>query len=136
MMDKPQADASRIGSAQPLPVPLPVEQKIALDRFAYLLLYYGRWKEAALILESLLALFPGDAMNAQRLAYVSLAQGEFVRALALTEMCLDAARRTPRSPSSLLLLRSRALFSLGRKEEAGESFRRFHESRKQEREAA
>lgn len=133
-MDEPNVDASRIGSVQRLPVPM--EQKTALDRFAYLLLYYGRWKEAALMLESLLVLFPGDGMNAQRLAYVSLAQGDFGRALALTEICLDAARRTPRSPSSLFLLRSRALLGLGRRDEARETFQRFLDSRHPEEEAA
>lgn len=112
----------------------PLEQKIALDRFAYFLLYYGRWREASLLLESLLVLFPGDPMTAQRLAYASLAQGEFDRALALTESCLAAARRTPHPPSSLLLLRSRALLGLGRKTEAQESFQRFLESRRQEEE--
>ncbi|MDD4932769.1 MAG: hypothetical protein PHO89_04800 [Methylacidiphilaceae bacterium] len=134
-MDNPRPTSHPISHPQRASSPLPLEQKAALDRFAYLLLYYGRWREASLILESLLMLFPGDAMTAQRLAYVSLAQGEFGRSLALTEVCLAAARRTPHSPSSLLLLRSRALLGLGRGEEARESFRRFLEFRKQEEEA-
>ena len=79
---------------------------------AWMHLRYGRVTEAVVILEGLTVLIPGDAWVHRTLGYAYLQVGEF-------QSCLDQLNRllAKRTPTDRLL-RVRALWGLGRRDEA------------------
>lgn len=94
-----------------------------LALLAYAYLRNGKAAKAVAVLEGLLVLRPGDAWARRSLAFAYLQSADYNRALALAVPSDPAAAPDPQ----LDLVRSRALFGLGRRKEAAELARRAAE---------
>ena len=85
-----------------------------LSLLSYLYLQNGKATKAVTVLEALLVLQPDDVWASRSLAYAYVLAGEHDNCLAQ----LDALPRSQRSDTRMQLIRSRALWGLGRKDEA------------------
>ncbi len=84
----------------------------------------GRADDARTLLEGVLVLDPENLDVMKGLSYACLVAGDHERALGVVEGFL--ARRRPRpTEAPVLLIQSRALWELGRHNEAHESLRRY-----------
>ncbi len=94
------------------------EELDTLDFLAYLFLRNGKWDKALPLYEALVAVDGNNVRRKLALAYVMLRAGREKDAQTLLDWCLTQSDEAP-SPS-LVLLRARALWQLGRHEEARE----------------
>ena len=103
---------------------LSTDQITALLVLADVYVGQGRAGTAATLLEGVHSLDPNNADVVKALSYACLTAGQHERALELAERYLTLRRAGP-AEAPVLLIQSRALWELGRHDEAHERLRRF-----------
>lgn len=98
------------------------EMRDALAVYGHLLLTARQVDKAHALFEGMRELFPDDAYVTRNLAVTTLASGDAALALALADEARDAG--TPDEAAAMDILRSKALFALGRNDEARASLDR------------
>jgi tetratricopeptide (TPR) repeat protein len=101
------------------------EEREFMEVFGYILIRCGKWKKAFPLIRALALLWPEHAPARRMLSYVYLQIGEPAKALAEANTLLSLA---PDDPAGCLL-KSRALWVLGREEEARAMFLRYNKGR-------
>jgi predicted Zn-dependent protease len=94
---------------------LRAEVRDALAVYGYLLLTAQQVDKAHAVFKGMRVLFPGDAHVTKSLAVTTLATGDAQAALALAD---EAREALPEDAAALDAVRSKALFALGRLDEA------------------
>jgi predicted Zn-dependent protease len=98
------------------------EMRDALAVYGHLLLTARQVDKAHALFDGMRELFPGDAFVTRNLAFTALATGDAAGALALADEARAAG--TPDEAAAMDILRGKALFALGRAEEARASLGR------------
>jgi len=106
---------------------LSADQIVALRVLADVYVGQGRSKKAVRLLEAVQTLSPGDTEVIKAMSYACLVAGEYERAVETAEAFLDLDT-TANGGGPILLIHSRALWALGRHQEAEESLRGYHRS--------
>lgn len=102
------------------------DHKEVLQVLADVFLNQGQSEKAVLLLEALYSLAPQDAQIVKALCYAYLITGRYEQTLTMADVFLRLPGRVPES-TPILLIRSKALWALGRTEEARTSLNRYIE---------
>ncbi len=95
-----------------------------MEVFGYTLIRNGKWKKAGVLIRTMVMLWPDYGPAHRMLSYVYLHSGEPAKALAEAVILQDLI---PGDPAGFLL-KSRALWALGRTEDAASMFSRYMEA--------
>lgn len=114
------------GQPAPQAAPHDPQQRDAMLLLADAYLEQGQIDKARILLDGLAVLWPNDAGVLKALAFACLQENLFDQALAAAEGYLRQAAVTPAS-APILLIRSRALWGLGRADEARHGLKRYFE---------
>ena len=107
-------------------VAMQLEHKEVLQILADVYLQQSQTDKAVTLLEALYHLYPNDAAVAKALSYAYLLAGRAEDTLAMSDVFLRLAGSSSDS-NPILLIRSKALWTLGRVEEARTTLNRYTE---------
>ncbi len=109
---------------QPTASPLSAEQRKTLNVLGYLFLRMGQFERAGRVFSALLALDPKDRWARRNLAAIAVQAGDGAAALAHLQEGLEPGALSSRD-AALHLIRARALWLEGRREEARNAVHEF-----------
>lgn len=108
---------------------MPEEEKEFMLILAHLFLSYGKFNKAKPILTSLNKMFPKDYHVIRSIAYLNLEAGNLEEALQNAEHAMHPTM-SPKERSFSLLIKSKALWRLGRTHEAKQAIQQYLQSKK------
>lgn len=105
-------------------IPITKTQKEFLLVLGYLYLQNGKFYDSKIVFEALLLFYPKDHHIMRSLAYAYLCDGDYEQALEINEQ-FKHAQMSPKDHAFFNLLKSKALWRIGKLQEAKQYFNEF-----------